>query len=63
VGSATSTRRSDDPHLSPIGPSENGDGRMKTDEAPAEVPDYLFAFGFGLGTILRYPLEVLGLVG
>jgi hypothetical protein len=36
---------------------------MKTDEAPAEVPDYLFAFGFGLGTILRYPLEVLGLVG
>jgi hypothetical protein len=38
-------------------------GRYGMDEAPAEVPDYLFAFGFGLSTILRYPLEVLGLVG
>jgi hypothetical protein len=38
-------------------------GRYGMDEAPAEVLDHFRALGFGIGTILRYLFELVGLVG
>ena len=37
-------------------------GRYQMDEAPAEITDHFYAIGRGGGSILRYPLELFGLI-
>jgi hypothetical protein len=37
-------------------------GHYNKDEVPVDFYDHLATYGFGLGTILRYPLELIGFV-